>query len=102
MRRVPGVRVNRQVVFYLGAQGIVCRDGPTVHARPERVPADGAPSRFLSDLIQHVLSASPMAHDVRVCSFLERRAIPVPEADTDDEALPSYDCPCRVGGVETQ
>lgn len=55
----------------------------TVHARPEDVPADVAPPRFFSELIQHVLSISPVPHHVRVRSLLERRAIPVPEADTD-------------------
>jgi hypothetical protein len=54
-----------------------------VHARPEDVPADVAPPRFFSDLIQHVLTVSPVAHHVRVRSLLERRAIPVAEADTD-------------------
>jgi hypothetical protein len=55
----------------------------TVHAQPEHVPADVAPPRFFSDLIQHVLTVSPVAHHVRVRSLLERRAIPVAEADTD-------------------
>jgi hypothetical protein len=55
----------------------------TVHARPEHVPADVAPPRFFSDLIQHVLTVSPVAHHVRVRSLLERRDIPVAEAGTD-------------------
>ena len=55
-----------------------------VRARPQDVPADIAPSRFFADLVQHVLSVSPVAHHVRVRSLLERRNIPVPEADTTD------------------
>ena len=53
-------------------------------ARPQGVPADVAPSRFFADLVQHVLSVSPVPHHVRVRSLLERRNIPVPEADTTD------------------
>ena len=53
---------------------------PTVRARPDLVPADVAPSRFLTDLVQRVLEVNPIAHHVRVRSLLERRAIPVPEA----------------------
>jgi hypothetical protein len=56
----------------------------TVRARPDDVPPDVAPPRFFSELIQHVLSVSPVAHHVRVRSRLERRAIPVPEADVTD------------------
>jgi hypothetical protein len=54
---------------------------PTVRARPDLVPGDIAPSRFLTDLVQHVLEVNPIAHHVRVRSLLERRAILVPEAD---------------------
>ena len=49
--------------------------------------ADVAPPRFFSDLVQHVLSVSPVAHHVRVRCLLERRAIPVPEADTGDGGI---------------
>jgi hypothetical protein len=55
---------------------------PTVRARPDLVPQDIAPARFFADLVQHVLSVNPIAHHVRVRSLLERRAIPVPEADS--------------------
>ena len=54
----------------------------TVRALPQSVPADVAPARFFTELVQHVLSVSPVAHHVRVRSLLERRTIPVPEADT--------------------
>lgn len=54
----------------------------TVRARPGLVPADVAPPRFFSELVQHVLGVSPVAHHVRVRSLLERRDIPVPEADS--------------------
>ena len=53
----------------------------TVRARPDLVPSDIAPSRFLTDLVQRVLEVNPIAHHVRVRSLLERRAIAVPEAD---------------------
>jgi len=55
---------------------------PTVRARPDLVPQDIAPSRFFADLVQHVLGVNPIAHHVRVRSLLERRIIPVPEADS--------------------
>jgi hypothetical protein len=54
---------------------------PTVRARPDLVPEDIAPSRFFTDLVQHVLGVNPIGHHVRVRSLLERRVIPVPEAD---------------------
>jgi hypothetical protein len=60
---------------------------PTVRARPDFVPEDIAPPRFFTDLVQHVLGVNPIAHHVRVRSLLERRIIPVPEADSaSDEA----------------
>ena len=55
---------------------------PATVARPGLVPADVAPPRFFSELVQHVLGVSPVAHHVRVRSLLERRDIPVPEADS--------------------
>jgi hypothetical protein len=55
---------------------------PTVRARPDLVPEDIAPSRFFTDLVQHVLGVNPIAHHVRVRSLLERRIIPVSEADS--------------------
>jgi hypothetical protein len=55
---------------------------PTVRPRPDLVPEDIAPPRFFTDLVQHVLAVNPIAHHVRVRSLLERRAIPVPEADS--------------------
>jgi hypothetical protein len=61
----------------------------TVRACPGSVPPDVAPARFFSELVQHVLRVSPVAHHVRVRSLLERRTIPVPEADAtaDDSAI---------------
>lgn len=53
-----------------------------VRARPNLVSIDVAPPRFFAELVQHVLSVSPVAHHVRVRSLLERRDIPVPEADS--------------------
>jgi hypothetical protein len=55
---------------------------PTVRARPDLVPQDIAPPRFFTDLVKHVLGVNPIAHHVRVRSLLERRFIPVPEADS--------------------
>jgi hypothetical protein len=57
----------------------------TVTARPETIPPDVGPARFFTDLIQHVLAVSPVTHHVRVRSLIERRAIPVTEADTAAE-----------------
>lgn len=54
----------------------------TVQARPDLVPDDVAPPRFFADLVQQVLSVSPVAHHVRVRSLRERRDIPVTEADS--------------------
>lgn len=53
----------------------------TVRARPDLVPVNIAPPRFFTELVQHVLGVSPVAHHVRVRSLLERRAIPVAETD---------------------
>lgn len=55
---------------------------PAVRPRPDLVPQDIAPPQFFTDLVQHVLAVNPIAHHVRVRSLLERRVIPVPEADT--------------------
>lgn len=57
----------------------------TVRARPDLVPEDVAAPQFFADLVQHVLGVSPVAHHVRVRSRLERRAIPVPEADSTSD-----------------
>jgi hypothetical protein len=61
---------------------------PAVRARPDLVPEDIAPPRFFGDLVRHVLEVSPIAHHVRVRSLLERRVVPVAEADraSDDAA----------------
>lgn len=54
----------------------------TARARPDLLPADVAPPQFFAELVRHVLGVSPVAHHVRVRSLLERRDIPVREADT--------------------
>jgi hypothetical protein len=55
---------------------------PAVRVRPDLVPKDIVPPRFFTDLVQHVLGVNPIAHHVHVRSLLERRVIPVPEADS--------------------
>ena len=61
-------------------------DGPaaeaTVEARPDLVPADVAPPQFFTAVVSHVLAVTPIIHHVRVRSLLERRDIPVTEADS--------------------
>lgn len=58
---------------------------PTVRPRPDLVPQDIAPPQFFTDLVQHVLAVNPIAHHVRVRSLIERRVIPVTEADSASE-----------------
>jgi hypothetical protein len=57
----------------------------TVRARADVVPVDVAPPRFFTDIVQYVLGVSPIAHHVRVRSLLERRDIPVAEADAAED-----------------
>lgn len=54
---------------------------PTVRVEMDRVPEDVAPPQFLTAMIQQVLSATPVVHHVDVREKIERRHIPVPEAD---------------------
>lgn len=48
------------------------------------VPEDVRPEQFLTKMIQHVLTVSPVTHHVDVRSKLERRHIPVVEDDRAD------------------
>lgn len=67
-------------------------DGPsaaaTVRARPDLVPSDVAPPQFFTAIVQHVLAVTPVMHHVRVRSLVERRDIPVCEADATAEPPP--------------
>jgi hypothetical protein len=53
-----------------------------VKARADLVPTDVAPPQFFTALVSHVLAVTPIIHHVRVRSLLERRDIPVTEADS--------------------
>ena len=57
--------------------------GTAVRTRIEEVPDDVGPAQFFSSLVQQVLAASPIAHHVAVRGQLERRHIPVLDADAD-------------------
>jgi hypothetical protein len=52
-----------------------------VHVRLDVVPEDVAPPQFLSTMVRHVLTVTPVVHHVQVREKLERRPIPVPESD---------------------
>lgn len=63
-----------------------------VRVELDRVPEDVAPPQFLAAMIQQVLTVTPVVHHVDVREKIERRHIPVPEADeieaTGDDSRP--------------
>ncbi|WP_131765139.1 hypothetical protein [Candidatus Protofrankia californiensis] len=54
-----------------------------VRVRRDAVPADVAPPQFFTTLIRHITAVTPVVHHVRVRELLERRNLPVTEADAD-------------------
>jgi hypothetical protein len=56
-----------------------------VRVREHEVPEDVAAPQFFTALIQRLLSVSPVVHHVSVRERLERRLIPVPEGDANEE-----------------
>ncbi|WP_131787870.1 hypothetical protein [Protofrankia symbiont of Coriaria ruscifolia] len=54
-----------------------------VRVRRDAVPADVAPPQFFTTLIRHITAVTPVVHHVRVRELLERRNLPVAEADAD-------------------
>ncbi len=61
----------------------VAEGSVAVEVREHEVPADVAAPQFFTAMIRQVLTASPISFHVAVRSLLERRHIPVREADTD-------------------
>lgn len=61
--------------------------GPTtpVEVREQDVPADVAPPQFFTAMVRHVLAITPVVHHVAVRELVERRDLPVAEADAPDE-----------------
>jgi hypothetical protein len=66
-----------------------CSSHSAVTIRDDVVPDDVAPPQFLSTLVQHVLEIAPVTYHVRVRECIQRRDIPVPEADSAD--IDGYD-----------
>ncbi|MCC6419447.1 MAG: hypothetical protein IT429_14525 [Gemmataceae bacterium] len=64
-----------------GAEGAVA-----VEVREHEVPEDVAAPQFFAAMVRQVLAASPITFHVAVRSQIERRHIPVREADTDPAA----------------
>lgn len=58
--------------------------GTAARVREEEVPHDVAAPQFFLALIHQVLAAAPVAHHVAVRGQLERRYIPVLDADEED------------------
>ncbi|AEH08111.1 MULTISPECIES: hypothetical protein [Protofrankia] len=54
-----------------------------VRVRHDVVPADVAAPQFFTTLIRHITAVTPVVHHVRVRELLERRNLPVAEADAD-------------------
>jgi hypothetical protein len=57
-------------------------EDPEVHVELDPVPHDVRPEQFLTKMIEHVLTTSPVTHHVDVRSKKERRDIPVIEQDS--------------------
>lgn len=79
-------------------------DGPVseqteVQVLRDEIPADLDAAQLLVALVEQVLAATPVQHHVKVRERLERRPIPVPEADavpppgTEEEAPGAYRLP---------
>jgi len=69
------------------ARGVEEPAGPTtpVEVREQDVPADVAPPQFFTAMVRHVLAITPVVHHVAVRELVERRDLPVAEADAPDE-----------------
>lgn len=56
--------------------------GTAARVREHEVPNDVAAPQFFTGLIRQVLAVAPVVHHVAVREGIERRTVPVPEADT--------------------
>ncbi|MCK0515673.1 hypothetical protein [Williamsia sp. DF01-3] len=57
---------------------------PAVTAHPELVPADISPPGFFTEMIDHLLSVTPVSYHVRVRERRERRDLPLPDSPDSD------------------
>lgn len=75
--RVPGAANAAEAPGAAGAAGVPVR----VRVRTDAVPPDVAAGQFLTALVRHVTTVTPVVHHVRVRELLERRNLAVREAD---------------------